>query len=400
MIAETLEYFVIAFISSAVLIVLSKIILQNLIRRPADYYLAEELKQEEMMLNSAGLSITEEIETNPEGEMTSEHISVTPRFTVDETVDMHLIEREKVPERFIEESDHIKQSVDDIRENANAASDEMKEIFRDFPESPELSGSSETPESPDEGSDKAGSDTDSIPEMDELREIILGSAQAEADTFETDTKADTFETDSEADTSETRAEADMFEAYTSEAELKTGAGEAESAETESAEAGGVANAAEAGTESGIAKSDEKAGKNPKEKKDLKENKDTKEKKEKKDKGKGERKRGRYPSIKMRKDELLAMAAERGIDVPDHFTKKEIIELINANESEDNKSRNKNGNNRNKDGNNRSRNKNNSNRNRKKKEDSGAKNNNNKKNTNKKQEQKQNKNQKQDKKQEK
>jgi hypothetical protein len=107
MIAETLEYFVIAFISSAVLIVLSKIILQNLIRRPADYYLAEELRQEEMMLNSAGFSITEEIETNPEGEVTSEHISVTPQLTVDETVDMHLIERENIPDRFIEESDHI-----------------------------------------------------------------------------------------------------------------------------------------------------------------------------------------------------------------------------------------------------------------------------------------------------
>ena len=68
MLHETLEYLGIAFVSSALLIIMSKIILQALIRRPADYYDAEELRQEELMLSSAGISITKEHETNPEGE--------------------------------------------------------------------------------------------------------------------------------------------------------------------------------------------------------------------------------------------------------------------------------------------------------------------------------------------
>lgn len=77
---ETLEYLIIAFISSALLIFMSKIVMQKLLRRPADYYLKEELRQEEMLLNSAGISITEELETTPEGEVTEEHIHAEPQF--------------------------------------------------------------------------------------------------------------------------------------------------------------------------------------------------------------------------------------------------------------------------------------------------------------------------------
>ena len=51
-------------------------------------------------------------------------------------------------------------------------------------------------------------------------------------------------------------------------------------------------------------------------------------------------------MKMRKDELLAIAAERGIDVPEKVTKKEIIEIINANAPESSQNRKKNGNNQN------------------------------------------------------
>lgn len=72
--AEFFEYLLIAFISSAILIVLSKIILQALIRRPADYYVKEELRQEDLMLKAAGLKISDEVETTPEGENTEEHM--------------------------------------------------------------------------------------------------------------------------------------------------------------------------------------------------------------------------------------------------------------------------------------------------------------------------------------
>ena len=64
---ETLRYLGIAFVSSALLIFMSKIVLQFLIRRPADYYSAIEMKQEEAMLNSAGFSIRDELETDVEG---------------------------------------------------------------------------------------------------------------------------------------------------------------------------------------------------------------------------------------------------------------------------------------------------------------------------------------------
>ena len=72
MLMETLEYMGIAFVCSVLLIIMSKIILQALIRRPADYYNARELKEEELMLNAGGISITLEHETNPEGEIMKE----------------------------------------------------------------------------------------------------------------------------------------------------------------------------------------------------------------------------------------------------------------------------------------------------------------------------------------
>lgn len=64
---EILEYLGIAFVSSALLIIMSKIILQKILRRPAEYYDAEELKQEELMLDAAGLGIGAEHETGPDG---------------------------------------------------------------------------------------------------------------------------------------------------------------------------------------------------------------------------------------------------------------------------------------------------------------------------------------------
>lgn len=80
MTTEILRYLGIAFASSVLLIVLSKVIMQFLLRRPADYYLKEEYRQEELILNSAGFSITDEVETNPEGEVTEEHVHVEPQI--------------------------------------------------------------------------------------------------------------------------------------------------------------------------------------------------------------------------------------------------------------------------------------------------------------------------------
>ena len=80
MTTEILRYLGIAFASSVLLIVLSKVVMQFLLRRPADYYLKEEYRQEELILNSAGFSITDEVETNPEGEVTEEHVHVEPQI--------------------------------------------------------------------------------------------------------------------------------------------------------------------------------------------------------------------------------------------------------------------------------------------------------------------------------
>ena len=81
------------------------------------------------------------------------------------------------------------------------------------------------------------------------------------------------------------------------------------------------------------------------------------KKDNKEKDKQEKSGGK-PSMKMRKDELLAIAAERGIDIPEKITKKEILELINADDPENKQNRKKTGNkqDRNKNGNDQSRNK--------------------------------------------
>ena len=77
---EVLKYLGIAFISSALLIVLSKIVMQAILRRPADYYLKEEYRQEEQILNAGGFSIKDEMVTTPEGELTEEHVHVEPQI--------------------------------------------------------------------------------------------------------------------------------------------------------------------------------------------------------------------------------------------------------------------------------------------------------------------------------
>lgn len=47
---EIIKFILASVISATVLIVLAKIVMQKLLRRPSDYYLNEEDKQEEIML--------------------------------------------------------------------------------------------------------------------------------------------------------------------------------------------------------------------------------------------------------------------------------------------------------------------------------------------------------------
>lgn len=133
MFTETLEYLGIAFVSSAALIVLSKIILQFLIRRPADYYSAAENYQEELMLNSAGFSINEEIETNPEGELTDENIHVEPQISVDDAIKMNLV----VPDKYKEDKTEIPSPMEDIRKSLEDAYQQQLEAEKEAEPQPE-----------------------------------------------------------------------------------------------------------------------------------------------------------------------------------------------------------------------------------------------------------------------
>ena len=125
MLTETLEYLGIAFISSVLLIIMSKIILQSLIRRPADYYDAEELRQEELMLNAGGISLASEHETTPEGEI-MEETHLEPHLGAFVAAEPEPIFAE-IPQSVIEsiETGHIHE---EIQENTPAPELEAEQI--------------------------------------------------------------------------------------------------------------------------------------------------------------------------------------------------------------------------------------------------------------------------------
>ena len=52
---EILKFILASVISATLLIVLAKIVMQKLIRRPSDYYLNEEDRQEDIMLSKVEL---------------------------------------------------------------------------------------------------------------------------------------------------------------------------------------------------------------------------------------------------------------------------------------------------------------------------------------------------------
>lgn len=49
-ILEMLKFFIVAIVAAAVLIVLAKFVLQNVIRRPSDYYLKDEQIQDDAIM--------------------------------------------------------------------------------------------------------------------------------------------------------------------------------------------------------------------------------------------------------------------------------------------------------------------------------------------------------------
>ena len=137
MLLETLEYLGIAFICSVILIIMSKIILQALIRRPADYYNARELREEELMLNAGGISITKEHETNPEGEIIEEkHLEA-------QLGDIEAAEPEEimleVPDAIAESIEVHKEQEDEVAETVSEPEKETEEAAEPEKESVEFS---------------------------------------------------------------------------------------------------------------------------------------------------------------------------------------------------------------------------------------------------------------------
>jgi len=55
---ESLYYFIVSLIGSYVLILLAKVLLDRVLRKPADYYEKDEIEEENRMLAAAGLSKT------------------------------------------------------------------------------------------------------------------------------------------------------------------------------------------------------------------------------------------------------------------------------------------------------------------------------------------------------
>ncbi len=285
MLTETLRYLGIAFASSAILIVLSKIILQHLIRRPADYYLAEELRQEELMLNLAGLSINDEIETNPEGENTAEHVHVKPQFTLEDELEMHLFENDHIP-------DHIVQA----EHEAVAAHEQTGAAASAKPEMPETNvtqvAKTEEPETEVTVAAKPEkTETDAaaaITPMKQETEIVTISPEKPETVFRGD-----IDLSKEAITVPDRSVQDGGEGTGRKGKTgKTG-------------------------RSGKKDSTSRSGK-----------KDSSGKSDKRQDGKKDE-RLRNPSMKMRRDELIAMAEAEDIDVPERAIKKDIIDLIIA-----------------------------------------------------------------------
>ncbi len=310
MLLETLEYLGIAFICSVILIIMSKIILQALIRRPADYYNARELREEELMLNAGGISITKEHETNPEGEIIEEkHLEA-------QLGDIEAAEPEEimleVPDAIAESIEVHKEQEDEVAETVSEPEKETEEAaepekesveFSEEPEpEPEPEVAEETEAEPEpEVAEETEAEPEPEPEVPEETEPEPEPEPAveepEAEPEEPKTPEETFGFSIKAKTSRTKKPKRKEEEEAAE-ELEEAKAAMDEAKARAAENEPVSEWTESYAE--IRDSLEKAF----------------------------TERRRKPSMHMNKKELTEIAVGMGIELPVKVTKREILDMIN------------------------------------------------------------------------
>ena len=308
MLLETLEYLGIAFICSVILIIMSKIILQALIRRPADYYNARELREEELMLNAGGISITKEHETNPEGEIIEEkhleaqlgdieaaepeEIMLEVPDAIAESIEVHTEQEEDVaetvsePEKYEEEAAEPEKEAEEVTEEPEPE----PEVAEETEAEPEPEAAEETEAEP-EPEPEVPEETEPEPEPEHAVE------EPEAEPEEPKTPEETFGFSIKAKTSRTKKPKRKEEEEAAE-ELEEAKAAMDEAKARAAENEPVSEWTESYAE--IRDSLEKAF----------------------------TERRRKPSMHMNKKELTEIAVGMGIELHDKVTKREILDLIN------------------------------------------------------------------------
>ncbi len=283
MLHETLEYLGIAFISSVLLIIMSKIILQALIRRPADYYNARELREEEIMLNAGGISITKEHETNPEGEIIEEkHLEA-------QLGDIEAAEPEEI---MLEVPAAIAESIEVHKEQEEEAAEPVPEpepepepepvpVEEPEPEEALEEPAAETPEEPAEAIIEE-------PESEEIQEPEEPKTPEEAFGFSIKAKTSRTRKPKRKEEEEAAEELEEAKAAMDEAKAKAKAAESEAAGEWSESYAEIRDSLE----------------------------------------KAFTERRRKPSMHMNKKELTEIAIGMGIELPNKVTKREILDLIN------------------------------------------------------------------------
>lgn len=308
MLLETLEYLGIAFICSVILIIMSKIILQALIRRPADYYNARELREEELMLNAGGISITKEHETNPEGEIIEEkhleaqlgdieaaepeEIMLEVPDAIAESIEVHTEQEEDVAET-VSEPEKYEEEVAEPEKEAEEVTEEPEpepEVAEETEAEPEPEVDEETEAEP-EPEPEVPEETEPEPEPEPAVE------EPEAEPEEPKTPEEAFGFSIKAKTSRTKKPKRKEEEEAAE-ELEVAKAAMDEAKAKAAESEPVSEWTESYAE--IRDSLEKAF----------------------------TERRRKPSMHMNKKELTEIATGMGIELPDKVTKREILDMIN------------------------------------------------------------------------
>ena len=296
MLLETLEYLGIAFICSVILIIMSKIILQALIRRPADYYNARELREEELMLNAGGISITKEHETNPEGEIIEEkhleaqlgdieaaepeEIMLEVPDAIAESIEVHTEQEEDVAETVSEPEKY--------EEEAAEPEKEAEEVTEEPEPEPEVAEETEAEPEPEP---EVPEETEPEPEPEPAVE------EPEAEPEEPKTPEEAFGFSIKAKTSRTKKPKRKEEEEAAE-ELEEAKAAMDEAKARAAESEPVSEWTESYAE--IRDSLEKAF----------------------------TERRRKPSMHTNKKELTEIAVGMGIELPVKVTKREILDMIN------------------------------------------------------------------------